>query len=210
MSKHRIVFSKNTPGTAQLTIKGFAEPRQVVAIELGWGESLHRVFTGFIERVSHASPGYVCVFCRESAAILYHPLNLVMRHPTMHQLLGQITQRTGLTFVVPDKIYLKTVIPCFYSTGNGYRVLDAVGAAFSIKDFIWQQDGAGKIFVGSWSDSLWANKTVTIPFNICNPHTSLKTVTVPCTPHFKPNVVVNKRRLVTVEHIGAESVITWT
>ncbi|WP_150142893.1 hypothetical protein [Candidatus Enterovibrio escicola] len=89
-------------------------------------------------------------------------------------------------------------------------MLDAVGAAFSIKDFIWQQNGDGKIFVGSWADSFWANKPVTIPSHICNPHISHKTVTVPCTPHFKPGVLVNKRRLVTVEHIGTESVITWT
>lgn len=209
VSSHRLTFSNDAPGRAKLTIKGDAEPNQIVAIELGWGDSMRRVFTGYIERVSPTAPGYVSVFCRETAAVLYHPLNVVMRHPTLMQLLSNVTQQTGIQFVVPEKAYTKSPIPCFYSTGNGYRVLDELAQAFGIPDFMWQQQGDGKIFVGSWGDSFWADKPVTIPANIMNAHQSQKTVTVPCTPHFKPGVLVNGRRLATVEHTGTESAITW-
>ncbi|PMN68422.1 hypothetical protein [Enterovibrio norvegicus] len=210
VSAHTLAFSENAPGRAQLTIKGDAEPNQLVAVELGWGDALRRVFTGYIERVSPAANGFVTVFCRETAAVLYHPISVVMRHPTLMQILSNITQQTGLQFVVPDKAYTKSAIPCFYSVGNGYRLLDELGPAFGIHDYMWQQQGDGKIYVGSWADSYWADKPVSVPANITNPHQSQRTVTVPCSPHFKPGVLVNGRRLATVEHKGTESVISWT
>ncbi|MEZ9441640.1 hypothetical protein AB4516_00785 [Vibrio sp. 10N.222.54.F12] len=209
VSAHRLTFSDDAPGRAQLTIQGEANPMQQVAIELGWGDNLRRVFTGFIERVSPDKPGYVVVFCRELAAVLYHPMNIVVRHPTLTQLLSNMTQQTGLQFVVPDKAYANSAIPCFYSIGNGYRVLDEIAQAFSISDYMWQQQGDGKIFVGSWADSYWADKPVNIPSNIINPHKEQRTATVPCSPHFKPGVIVNGRRLVTVEHKATETAITW-
>ncbi|AYV22359.1 hypothetical protein [Vibrio mediterranei] len=210
VSQHRLTFSDNAPGRAKLTIQGEANPMQQVAIELGWGNNIRRVLTGFVERVSPDKPGYVVIFCRELASALYHPLNVVMRHPTLVQLLSNITQQTGLQFVVPDRAYANSAIPCFYSTGNGYRVLDEIAQAFSISDYIWQQQGNGQIFVGSWADSYWADKPATIPANMLNPHQAQKTATVPCTPHFKPGVIVNGRKLATVEHVGTETVITWT
>ncbi len=206
---YRLTFTRDAPGRAQLTLKGEATPNQLVAIELGWGNTLRRVFTGFIERVAPEKPGYVSVFCRELAAILYHPMNVVMRHPTLMQLLRHITAQTGLQFVVPDKAYANSVIPCFYSTGNGYRVLDEIGHAFGIGDYMWQQQGNGQVYVGSWDDSYWADKPVQLSNALMTPEQSLKKATVPCMPHFKPGVRVNGRRLASVEHTGTTSTLTW-
>ncbi|WP_158175204.1 hypothetical protein [Grimontia hollisae] len=210
VSQHRLTFSDNAPGRAQFTIKGDADTHQLVAIELGWGDSVKRVFTGYIERVSPGKPGYVQIFCRELAAVLYHPWHVVMRHPNLAGVLSNLSQQTGLQFVFPEKAYSQTAIPCFYSTGNGYRLLDEIGQAFSIPDFIWQQQGDGRIYVGSWADSYWANKPVELPTQIMNPHQALKNATLPCIPHLKPGVVVNGRRLATVEHAATETIIEWT
>ncbi|CZF83229.1 hypothetical protein [Grimontia marina] len=210
VSQHQLAFSENAPGRAQLTIKGDAAPKQIVAIDLGWGDSVKRVFTGYIERVSPGKPGYVQIFCRELAAVLYHPWHVVMRHPTLAGILSNLSQQTGLQFVFPENAYSQTAIPCFYSTGNGYRLLDDLGQAFSIPDYIWQQQGDGSIFVGSWGDSYWADKAVDLPNNIMNPNQALKKATLPCIPHLKPGVVVNGRKLASVEHTGTETVIQWT
>lgn len=209
VTEHRLNFDDNAPGRAQLVIKGDAEANQIVAIELGWGDSVRRVFTGYIERVAPHKPGFVSLFCRELAAVLYHPLNVVMRHPTLTQLLSNVTEQTGIQFVIPNKAYANSAIPCFYSTGNGYRVLGEIGQAFGIANYIWQQQGNGQVFVGSWNDSYWSDKPITIPANLMNARQSAKSVTVPCVPAIKPGVLANGHRIVAVEHKATESTITW-
>lgn len=209
VTEHRLVFDANTPGRAQLSIKATPEKNSIVAVDVGWGDNLSRIFTGFIERVLPAEKGYANIFCRELAAGLFHPLPVVIRHPTMMQLLSFVTTKTGLQFVVPDRAYSKTAIPCFYSDGNGYRVMDELAQAFSVPEFFWQQQGNGQIYVGSWQDSYWADKPVTLPNAMMTGHTANKSVTVPCIPKLKPGALVNGIRLNTVEFSGTESKLTW-
>ena len=209
VKKHRIVFSENTPGRCELTLEGSHEVNTIVAVDIGWGDSIVRVFFGYIERVQPAEKGWSKVFCRELAAILYKPLNIIMRHPTLMQLLSEVTNKTGLQFVVPEKAYSKTAIPCFYSDGNGYRVIDELAQAFSIDGLFWQQQGNGQIYVGSWKDSFWADKPVTIPNELMTSHTANKSVKIPAIPKLKPGVVVNGLRLVGVEFEGTKAKLTW-
>ncbi|ELL0595105.1 hypothetical protein Q6U54_000683 [Vibrio vulnificus] len=206
---HHLVFDVNTPGRASVKIEGTAEPNTIVAIELGWGDAIDRVFLGYIERVQPAEKGWSELFCRELGAILYKPLDVILRHPTLMQLLSEVTNKTALQFVVPEKAYSKTAIPCFYSDGNGYRVMDELGQAFGIDDLFWQQQGNGQIYVGSWKDSYWADKPVTIPSQLMTNHTASKSVNIPAIPKIKPGVVVNGVRLVGVEFKGTEVKITW-
>lgn len=207
---HRIAFSENTPGRASVTIKGDAEPNTIVAIDIGWGDAISRVFLGYVERVQPAEKGWSKLFCRELAAVLYQPLNIILRHPTLMQLLSEVTNKTGLQFVVPEKAYSKTAIPCFYSDGNGYRVIDELGQAFSIEDMFWQQQGNGQIYVGSWQDSYWADKPVTIPTEMMTGHTASKSVKLPAIPKLRPGALVNGLRLTAVEFEGTEVKLTWT
>ncbi|MDK9740287.1 hypothetical protein KI655_23585 [Vibrio sp. D404a] len=209
VKSHRIVFSENTPGRCELAIEGNSEPNTIIAVDLGWGSDISRVFLGYIERVQPAEKGWSKVFCRELSAILYKPLNIIMRHPTLMQLLSEVTNKTGLQFVVPEKAYSKTAIPCFYSDGNGYRVIDELAQAFSIEDLFWQQQGNGQIYVGGWKDSFWADKPVTIPNELMTNHTANKSVKIPAIPKLKPGVVVNGLRLIGVEFEGTEAKLTW-
>ncbi len=209
VSDHRLVFDINTPGRAQLTVKATPEKNSVVAVDLGWGDCVSRVFTGYIERVLPAEKGYSKLFCRELTAVLFHPLPVVIRHPTLMQLLSYVTAKTGLQFVVPERAYSKNPIPCFYSDGNGYRVMDELAQAFNIPDLFWQQQGNGQVYVGSWQDSYWGDKPTTLPNEFMTGHTANKTVTVPCIPKLKPGAIVNGIRLKAVEFSGTESKLTW-
>ena len=210
VSDHTLSFSDESPARAKLVIRGQAEPNQLVAVELGWGDSLHRCFTGFIERVAPNVNGYSTLFCRELSAILYHSLNVALRHPTLHQILSNVTSKSGIQFVVPDKAYSQTQISCYYSVGNGYYLLDNLGPAFNIPNFFWQQQGNGQVFVGSWDDSRWADSPVEIPSQLLNPTSSPKSFKVPCMPQLKPSVIVNGAKLCSVSHSGTESILEWT
>ncbi|MGF1718348.1 hypothetical protein L4D08_26195 [Photobacterium chitinilyticum] len=206
---HRIMFSENTPGRCKVKVKANPEPNTLIAIDLGWGDAIDRVFLGYVERVTPVENGWSSLFCRELAAILYKPLNIIMRHPTLMQLLSEVTNKTGLQFVVPEKAYSKSAIPCFYSDGNGYRMMDELGQAFGIDDLFWQQQGNGQIYVGSWQDSHWADKPVNMPNQLMTNHSG-KTVSIPAVPKIRPGVVVNGIRLIGVEFSGTEVKITWT
>lgn len=89
---------------------------------------------------------------------MFKSLDITLRHPTLMQLLSDVTNKAGLQFVVPEAAYSKTSIPCFYSDGNGYRVMDELSQAFGIEDLFWQQQGNGQIYVSTWKDSYWADK----------------------------------------------------
>ncbi|UTM59203.1 hypothetical protein L4174_021080 [Photobacterium sp. CCB-ST2H9] len=210
VSTHRLTFDDTAPGRAQLVIEGSPEVNSIVAVDLGWGENLSRVFLGYVERVQPTQKGWSTVFCRELAAVLYRPLPVIMRHPTLMQLLSHVSEKTGLQFVVPERAYSKTAAPCFYSDGNGYRVMDELATTFSVPDFFWQQQGNGQIFVGSWQDSYWADKPVTIPNELMTGHTANKSATIPCIPKLKPGALVNGTRLKAVEFTGTEVKLTWT
>ncbi|WP_434357431.1 hypothetical protein NF212_16245 [Parasalinivibrio latis] len=209
VSTYRLTFDENTPGRMQMDIQGNPEPFTVVAFDFGWGDQLSRPFTGYIERVQPTKKGWSNIFCRELAAVLYEPLPIIMRHPTMVKLLSHVGEKTGLQFVVPEKAYSQTAIPCFYSDGNGYRVMDELAQAFNVPDFVWQQQGNGQVFAGSWQDSFWANKPVTLPNDFMVGHSANKTVTIPCIPKLKPGALVNGIRLKKVEFQGTEARITW-
>ncbi|KJF83553.1 hypothetical protein UA31_03185 [Photobacterium angustum] len=209
VTKHRIAFSENTPGRCTITVEGNPEVNTIVAVELGWGDGISRVFLGYVERIQPVQMGYSQLFCRELSALLFKPLNVALRHPTLMQLLEDVTNKTGLQFVVPDKAYSKTAIPCFYSDGNGYRIMDEIAQAFSVDDFFWQQQGNGQIFVGSWKDSFWASKPVDIPADLMTGQTATKSIKVPAIPRIKPGVLVNGLRISGVEFEETEVKLTW-
>ncbi len=209
VSEHQLSFSDNSPGCAKLTIKGTAKPRDIVAVELGWGDSVYRPFTGYIDRVSPNSNGYSTIFCRELSAVLFNQVNIVLRHPTLNQVVSEVTQKTGVRFRVPNSEYANTPIPCFFSTGNGYMLLDGIGKAFSIKNFMWQQQGDGTVFVGSYADSMWSARPVSIPEKILTATESAKKFILPCLPQLKPSCLVNNKQLVSVTHKKTETIIEW-
>lgn len=56
---------------------------------------------------------------------------------------------------MPDKPYSGVKTPFFYSLAAGYQAMDSLARVFNIPDFIWQQQGDGEVFVGSWADSFF-------------------------------------------------------
>lgn len=207
---HRILFDVNTPGRCSISVEGSPKVNTIIAVDIGWGDRISRVFLGYIERVQASEKGWSELFCRELAALLFKPLDITLRHPTLMQLLSDVTNKTGLQFVVPEAAYSKTSIPCFYSDGNGYRVMDELSQAFGIEDLFWQQQGNGQIYVGTWKDSYWADKPVTIPDSLMTGHTAAKSVKIPASPKLRPGAIVNGLRLVGVDFQGTEVKLTWT
>lgn len=210
---HWVVLQAKTPGNCQLTVQ--KKPEQTfnqfsqVTLDLGWGNMIDRVFIGYIERVMPAENGFITLFCRELAAALSFNFNVMLRHPTLKQVLDELSKQSGLEFVIPDRAYAKTSIPCFYCDSSGYAMLDNIGRAYQIKDFTWQQQGNGKVFVGSYADSFWADKPIQIPLNLMTGHQAGNTATMAAAPMVRPNVLANNQRIEKIDFKATTMTITW-
>lgn len=209
LKDHWLVLKSDTPGTCQITVNTQAKRLDKVALDLGWGGMVDQVFIGYVERVQPAVNGWCTLFCRELAASLVFNLSVMLRHPTMRQVLDEITEQTGLDFVVPDKAYANTAIPCFYCDGSGYEILDNIGRAFRIADFIWQQQGNGQIYIGSYQDSFWQDKLIVIPNAMMTNHQAGRAANMPAAPMIRPNVTANNKRIKSVEFKGTNMTISW-
>lgn len=209
VSDHWLVLQASSPGTCQLTVDKSAERFTPVAFEMGWGEMIERVFYGYIERIMPAANGLYTVFCRELSSALANNLSVTLRHPTLRNVCDEIKAQVGLEFALPDKPYADTAIPCFYGDTSGYAMLDNLGRTYKVPDFIWQQQGNGKIYLGSYQDSFWAGKDITIPQSLMTDQQAGKTATIPAVPKLRPNVTANGARIAKVEFKGTNMTISW-
>ncbi|RPA50663.1 hypothetical protein EGC79_11270 [Shewanella vesiculosa] len=209
MADHWVVLQSTTPGNCQITVNTKVKQHAIVAVDLGWGDMIDRVFIGYVERVMPAVNGWYTLFCRELSASLALNYSVMLRHPTLKQVLDELSQLTGLEFLVPDSAYADTAIPCFYCDSSGYAMLDNIGRSFRIDDFIWQQQGNGKIYVGSYQDSFWADKPIVIQNRLMTNHQAGRTATIPAAPMIRPNVLANGSRIKTVEFKETQMTITW-
>jgi hypothetical protein len=209
MTDHWVVLQSATPGNCQITVNTEVKQFALVSVDLGWGDMIDKVFIGYVERVMPGVNGWYTLFCRELSASLALNYSVMLRHPTLKQVLEELGPLTGLEFLVPDNAYAETAIPCFYCDSSGYAMLDNIGRSFRVDDFIWQQQGNGKIYVGSYQDSFWADKPIVIPNNLMTNHQAGRTATIPAAPMIRPNALANGSRIKTVEFKETHMTITW-
>ncbi len=209
LKQHWCVLQAKTPGNCQVTVKHQAKRHDIVALELGWGDMIDRVFLGYVDRVSKSDNGYFTLFCRELTAILANNFSITLRHPTMRQVIKALAEQTKLEFVLPSAAYTETAIPCFYADTSGFAMLDNIGRVFKIPDFIWQQQGNGKVYVGSYQDSFWHDRNIELPNELMTDHKAANTASMFAIPKLRPNVQVNDQRLQSVEFKDTNMTINW-
>ncbi len=209
IEKHWIVLQSTVPGTCQLSVNTKVKKLSQVAVDLGWGNMIDRVFFGYVERIMPTNKGWSTLFCREFSAALKFNFSIMLRHPTLQHVLAELTKQSGVEFVIPNKAYAQTAIPCFYCDSSGYAMLDNIGRAYQIKDFIWQQQGNGKVFVGSYADCFWQGKNIEIPNGMMTEHQAGKIATMPAAPMIRPNVMANGERIEKIEFKETNMTISW-
>ncbi|MFJ4116912.1 hypothetical protein ACIPV9_10895 [Pseudomonas psychrophila] len=201
-----------TPGRATLTIKAAAPVRGLVTLDIGYNDSsLQRHFIGYVERCTPSNAIEQVLFCRELAAILSNPLPLNLRHADLSTVLAEINQKTGLSFRIPDKEYAKVKAPFFYNLAAGYQAMDSLPRVFGITDFIWQQQGNGEVFVGSWADSFFgARSPLQLPVDLFNDYQNNQSAMIAALPGLRPGASINQgERITQVTLTGNHMAIRW-
>lgn len=201
-----IALHYNRPGRAIFQVRAGEALAGDVAFALGWNfqGSLVAFFCGDVERSVRVDATQQRLFCREATArlMLPHPLNI--RHATLRQVLAAYAEKTGISFILPDRAYACTPAPAFYGLGSGLHGLYNVGGVFGIEDYHWQAQGDGKVFVGSWTDSRWPSRPLDVPQQYYTAQRATGAQSIAAIPALRPGALVDGRRLRSVRFAGHE------
>lgn len=211
--KNEVRLDAKSPGRATFTIQASAPVKGLVTLDIGYnGNTLQRHFIGYVERSTTASSTQQVLFCRELAAILANPLPLNLRHVDLRAVLVEISQHTGLRFRVPDRPYAGVKAPFFYSLAAGYQAMDSLARVFNIPDFIWQQQGDGEVFVGSWADSFFGvRQPLQLPVELFDDYQGNQSAMIAALPELRPDATINHgERITSVALIDNQMAIRWT
>ncbi|BAP41285.1 putative prophage PSSB64-01, Orf34 [Pseudomonas sp. StFLB209] len=203
-----------SPGRATFTIQASgAKPGQLVTFDIGYNDAtLQRHFIGYVERSTAANGLEQVVYCRELAAVLARPLPMNLRHVDLRAVLADISIKTGLKFRVPDQGYTRVKAPFFYSLAAGTLAMDSLARVFAIDDLIWQQQGDGEIFVGSWADSFFGTREpLQMPTKLFDGYQGNQSAMISAVPGLRPGVTINQgERITSVALAGTQMAIKWT
>lgn len=210
--KDEVRLDLRSPGRATFTITATEAVRGLVTLDIGYDQNpLKRHFIGHVERCTSSHPQQQVLFCRELTSVLALPLPMNLRHVDLHQVLADIGGRTGLQFRVPDQAYARVKAPYFYSLANGYQALDSLARVFDIPDFMWQQQGDGEVYVGSWAHSYWGTRSaLSLPAELFDGYQGNQSAMVAALPGLRPGVSINQdERITSVTLVDTQMAIRW-
>ncbi|EBX9050860.1 hypothetical protein DTE97_21825, partial [Salmonella enterica subsp. enterica serovar Agona] len=171
---------------------------KLVRLNVGYSDLLLRWFTGYVERSQPADNGFQRLFVRELAGVFERLWPCSLQHPTLRSVASWLEENSGLTVTVPDADYADKPIPHFTHSGSGYQLLNNLGKAFGITDYIWYQLPDGGLYVGGADRSLFAGKPVDIPAGFSQGAAGGNTMTLPVIQSLRPGVEMNGERVTKV------------
>ncbi|HGG8750533.1 TPA: hypothetical protein ACJJZC_001881 [Enterobacter cloacae] len=183
---------------------------KLVRLNVGYSDLLLRWFTGYVERSQPAENGFQRLFVRELAGVFERLWPCSLQHPTLRSVAGWLEENSGLTVTVPDADYADKPIPHFTHSGSGYQLLNNLGKAFGITDYIWYQLPDGGLYVGGADRSLFAGKPVDIPAGFSQGAAGGNTMTLPLIQSLRPGVEMNGERVTKVHLTNDTMAVTWT
>lgn len=204
-------LEESAPGRATFRVRATEALSGAVRLDVGYTAQgrMQAFFLGYVESSHTVDATQQRLMCRELTGALYARVPLAMRHPTLRDVLGSYASATGLVFTVPEKAYADRAVACFQAVGSGVHGLASLGDVFGISEYVWQQQGDGRVFVGSWADSRWASRPVTIAERWFKNIGADGGKVLPAMPPLRPGALVNGCRVRTLQLKGHEMVIKW-
>ncbi|MET4706739.1 hypothetical protein [Endozoicomonas lisbonensis] len=208
--KDDVRLSLKRPGRAILNVTSTQPLSGLVILDIGWSHARpKRFFMGYVVESLTVSTNEQQLLCNEVAAALDSDHFMGLRHTTVNDVLAKMAKGTPLTFVTPESGYCKKQSPYFFHLGGGYQAMDAIGPVFQIPNYIWQQQGDGTIFVGSWDDSRWPSRSIPIPDKVFKRHIAQGTAELAMVPGLRPGVLFNRGIVTAVQLKKERMVISW-
>lgn len=198
--REHICLDVSTPGRADVTVISDKPLKGVVTMAIGDARTNPvDFFTGFVVQSHTVDAKQQRLFCRELSAVLWGSMPVSIRNASLRDVLGVYGRKSGLSFVIPGKPYADTLCPAFQTIGNGIHGLDSLGGVFGIPNYIWQQQGDGQVFVGSWEESRWAGKPFDVPESFFQEVQLDGTKTLQAIPGLRPGVRLNGQYITSLQ-----------
>ncbi|MBO4146993.1 phage baseplate assembly protein V [Enterobacter ludwigii] len=183
---------------------------KLVRLDVGYTDLVLRWFTGYVERSQPAENGFQRLFVRELVGVFERLWPCSFQHPTLRDVASWLTEHSGLTFSVPDADYSDRPIPHFTHSGTGYQLLDNLGKAFGVTDYVWYQLPDGGVYVGGAEKALFADRPVEIPHEFNQGAAGGNSMTLPLVQSLRPGVELNGERVTKVHLQDDTMAVTWT
>lgn len=183
---------------------------KLVRLDVGYTDLVLRWFTGYVERSQPAENGFQRLFVRELVGVFERLWPCSFQHPTLRDVASWLTEHSGLTFSVPDADYSDRPIPHFTHSGTGYQLLDNLGKAFGVTDYVWYQLPDGGVYVGGAEKALFADRPVDIPHEFNQGAAGGNSMTLPLVQSLRPGVELNGERVTKVHLQNETMAVTWT
>lgn len=212
LSAHSISLKLSLGGVAIFTISDQADIAKYypVRLDIGYQNNPSVFFEGYIEKIQPAENGHLKITVKENVGILANRVPLSLEHPTMRQVFAALSEKTGLSFALPENVdYTDKVIPNFVCSGTGYQCLAQIASAFGLTDSVWFQQLDQSIFFGEFKDSRFYNKPVNVPLDLTSRRNGDNMTFAPF-PMLRPGVIVNDNRLTRLDLIGDEMTAYWS
>lgn len=203
------ILELSSSGRGFVTVKGNAQTRALVQFDMGYGTTLHRYFTGIVAKAEPADNGHTRLLVKELAFVLGTRVTMSLQHATFRKVIIELSEDTGLNFVLPDAEYVDKPIPNFATGGTGAQLLQNAGRAFNIPDFCWYQEPNGDIYAGSYEHSRWPNRPVPIESELTSGQAGGNSITIPAIPLMRPGALVNNQTITHVEFDGTNMTLRW-
>ena len=187
-----IFLEMQTPGRCIITVATTTTPMHGELIEINGqmaGHDLRRLFLGFVDTVTKLQDGIFKIVGRELAAFLNKRIALNLRHVTPSQVLEEISNQTGLKFILPDSEWTKKPVARFQHIGGGYMAMDSILNVWQVTNGIWQQQADGQIFIGESEKSVPGAKRIKLDAARFK-SMSVKGGTLPLAPRLRPGVQI--------------------
>ncbi|MFU8330581.1 MULTISPECIES: phage baseplate assembly protein V [Enterobacter] len=183
---------------------------KLVRLDVGYTDLVLRWFTGYVERSQPAEKGFQRLFVRELVGVFERLWPCSFQHPTLRDVASWLTEQSGLTFSVPDADYSDRPIPHFTHSGTGYQLLDNLGQAFGITDYVWYQLPDGGVYTGGAEKALFADRPIEIPHEFNQGAAGGNSMTLPLVQSLRPGVELNGERVTKVHLQNDTMAVTWT
>ncbi|MDQ2259083.1 hypothetical protein [Enterobacter soli] len=183
---------------------------KLVRLDVGYTDLVLRWFTGYVERSQPAENGFQRLFVRELVGVFERLWPCSFQHPTLRDVASWLTEHSGLVFSVPDADYSDRPIPHFTHSGTGYQLLDNLGKAFGITDYIWYQLPDGGVYVGGAEKALFADRPIEIPHEFSQGAAGGNSMTLPVVQSLRPGVELNGERVTKVHLQNDTMAVSWT
>ncbi len=183
---------------------------KLVRLDVGYTDLVLRWFTGYVERSQPAENGFQRLFVRELVGVFERLWPCSFQHPTLRDVASWLTEHSGLIFSVPDADYSDRPIPHFTHSGTGYQLLDNLGKAFGITDYVWYQLPDGAVYVGGAEKALFAGRQIEIPHEFNQGAAGGNSMTLPLVQSLRPGVELNGERVTKVHLQNDTMAVTWT